>query len=101
MANNGRERRVAREEHGGELHMLDEREGEEHCWRSVAPRANRLLWFRGKVLHKVCAAHRPRLALTHFWFDENAADKAEKKKAEEMKKAAEAKGLDLMREFVD
>ena len=60
--------------HGGELHMLDETRGAEGpCWRSVAPEANRVLWFRHKVLHKVCPAHAPRYALTHFWFDRSAA----------------------------
>ena len=46
------------EAHGGELHMLDDASSKrsEWCWRSVAPRANRLLWFRHKVLHKVCPA---------------------------------------------
>ena len=55
---------------GGELHMLDEGgAGVERCWRAVAPTANRMLWFRHKVLHKVCPAYAPRYALTHFWFD--------------------------------
>jgi hypothetical protein len=48
--------------------MLDERPAE-RCWRSVAPTANTMLWFRHKVLHKVCPAHKTRYALTHFWFD--------------------------------
>ena len=57
------------EAHGGELRMLDETGGPaDWCWRSVAPKANRFLWFRHKVLHKVCPAFAPRYAFTHFWF---------------------------------
>ena len=58
--------------HGGELHMLDDDKGgrQDWCWRSVAPTANRILWFRHKVLHKVCPAFKPRYALTHFWFED-------------------------------
>ena len=53
-----------RPEHGGCLHMLDEKR---RCWWTVPPRANTLLLFRSdRVLHKVEPCHASRLALTMF-----------------------------------
>ena len=54
-----------REEHGGEIHMLD---AGSHCWQALPPRADTLLFFCGhRVVHKVEPAHvRPRYALTMF-----------------------------------
>lgn len=52
--------------HGGELHMLDERN---RCWRAVAPMADTLVVFLSRdVLHRVAASSgRRRFALTSFW----------------------------------
>ena len=49
---------------GGALHMLD---AGAHCWRSVPPRADTLLFFFGhRVVHKVEPCHHKRFALTMF-----------------------------------
>ena len=50
----------------GELHLWDERA---RCWRSVAPRAGNLVFFRGDVLHAVRPAYFRRHAMVKVWFD--------------------------------
>ena len=63
-----------RPEDGGALMLYDAgntmRDGvvSEKCWRSVQPRAGRLVLFRSdRVLHKVAPTHRCRYALTIFF----------------------------------
>ena len=44
----------------------------EKCWRSVLPRAGRLVLFRSdRVLHKVAPTYRCRYALTIFFYGED------------------------------
>jgi len=64
-----------RPEHGGKLMMYDAGNFDpdssgppERCWRTVTPRAGRLVLFRSdRVLHKVAPAFAMRYALTMFY----------------------------------
>ena len=64
-----------RAEDGGALMIYDAAAGAEghahaasKCWRTVPPRAGRLVIFRSdRVLHKVAPAHADRYALTMFF----------------------------------
>jgi hypothetical protein len=52
---------------GGEGHCGPPR-GPRGCWRAVAPRAGRVVFFLTSVLHRVAPTHARRFALTAWWF---------------------------------
>jgi predicted 2-oxoglutarate/Fe(II)-dependent dioxygenase YbiX len=59
----------------GELHLWDDAA---RCWRTVAPRAGHLIFFRADVLHAVRPAHFRRHAMVKVWYDRTSITETEK-----------------------